>query len=209
MQNRTHYHAAPMSKRTEILQLLKLHGPLRARDLEQRGYSGAYLRKLYQQGELDRPARGLYAIVNDEPTEHRSLLEAHRRVPRATICLLSALRFHNLTTEAPFEVWMAATRTTRTPTVDYPAIRLVRMSGKALSYGIEHATIESQKVPVYSIAKTLADCFKFRNQIGLDVAVEALREALTGRHVTIDEVWRAAAVCRQSNTMRPYMEAMV
>lgn len=199
-----------MSKRAEIIRLLQLHGPLRARDLEQRGYTGSYLRKLVAQGVLDRPSRGLYALLDDEPSEHRSLLEAARQLPQATICLLSALRYHELTTEAPFEVWMAAPRTTRTPVVTgYPAIRLVRMSGEALTYGREQANIEGQKVPVFAIAKTIVDCFKFRNQIGLDVAIAALREAISDKRTTVDELWQAAAVCRQTNVMRAYLEAIV
>lgn len=198
-----------MSKRSEIIEILRQNGPLRVRDLRQQGYSGGYLRKLYQQGVLDRPSRGLYALMDDAPSEHRSLLEASRRLPQATICLLSALRFYDLTTEAPFEVWMAATRTTRTPVDDYPAIRLVRMSGDALQYGVERVDIEGQSVRLFSIAKTLADCFKFRSQVGLDVAIEALRQAISEKRVTVDELWEAAAVCRQSNVMRPYLEAVV
>jgi predicted transcriptional regulator of viral defense system len=121
---------------------------------------------------------------------------------------LSALRFHELTTQAPFEVWLAIDEKARLPKVDYPPIRIVRFSGKSLEFGIQEHRIEGVAVRVYSPAKTIADCFKYRNKIGLDVALEALRDCWQERRATTDELWAAAKVCRVANVMRPYMESL-
>lgn len=196
------------SKKQQILDLLQKTGVLRPRDLTALGISGMYLNKLYEQGILDRPSRGLYTLADGEPTENRSMAEAGKLVPDGTICLLSALRFHELTTESPFEVWLAISRKARLPKVDYPVLRIVRFSGDALSFGAEEHEIEGVPVKVYSPAKTVADCFKYRNKIGLDVAIEALRDCLGQKMATMDELWSAAKVCRMSQVMRPYLEAV-
>ena len=198
----------PQSKKDRILGLLRTTGILRPRDLERLGISGEYLNKLYAAGLLDRPSRGLYTLAGSEPTEHRTLVEASKRVPRGIVCLLSALRFHDLTTQSPFEVWMAIDEKARLPKIDYPPLRIVRFSGDALSFGVKEERIEGVAVPVYSPAKTVADCFKYRNKIGLDVAIEALRDCLRQRKATMDELWNAAKVCRMSRVMRPYLEAV-
>src|SRR5690606_12755497 len=139
----------------------------------------------------------------------RSLVEACRRVPRGAVCLLSALQFHGLTTPAPFEVWMAIDESARQPRGDSPSLRIVRFSGAALTYGVQEYVVEGVTVRVYSPAKTVADCFKYRNKIGIDVAIEALRDCLRQRKATADELWQAAKVCRMTNVMRPYLEATV
>jgi predicted transcriptional regulator of viral defense system len=198
----------PETKRARILQLLKKTEVLRPRDLEEIGISGVYLNKLYAEGLLERPSRGLYTLADSEPSEHRTIAEAGKRIPQGVICLLSALRFHDLTTQAPFEVWMAIDQKARHPNVDYPPVRIVRFSGDALAFGIEEHVVDGVKVRVYSPAKTIADCFKYRNKIGLDVAIEALRDCLQQRKATLDELWSAAKVCRMSNVMRPYLEAV-
>jgi predicted transcriptional regulator of viral defense system len=158
---------------------------------------------------LDRPARGLYTVHDAQVTEHHSLAEACKRVPHGVVCLISALRFHGFTTQAPFEVWLAIDRKARRPRQDLPPLRIVRFSGKALTQGIETHLIEGVKVRLYSPAKTIADCFKYRNKIGLDVALEALRECWRERRCTMDELWRFAKTCRVSNVMRPYLESLV
>jgi predicted transcriptional regulator of viral defense system len=196
------------TKRERIIQLLKETGVLRPRDLEEIGVSGVYLNKLYAEGLLDRPSRGLYTLADGEPSEHRTIAEASKRVSQGVICLLSALRFHELTTQSPFEVWMAIDEKARLPKIDYPPVRIVRFSGDALSFGVEKHEIDGVKVHVYSPAKTVADCFKFRNKIGLDMAIEALRDCLKQRKATVDELWSAAKVCRMSNIVRPYMKAV-
>jgi predicted transcriptional regulator of viral defense system len=172
------------------------------------GISGDYLHKLYSEGVLERPSRGLYTLPGANTSEYRSVVEASKRVPHGVLCLLSALRFHNLTTQSPFEVWLAIDEKARCPRVDNPPLRVVRFSGAALTYGVEMHSVEGVPVKVYSPAKTVADCFKYRNKIGLDVAIEALRDSLAQRKVTLDELWSAAKVCRMSKVIRPYLEAM-
>ncbi len=196
------------TKKQQILALLKQSGVLRPRDLKPLGISGVYLNRLYQQGVLDRPSRELYTLRHSKPSENRSLVEAAKLVPHGTVCLLSALRFHGLTTGSPFEVWLAISRKARLPKVDYPVLRIVRYSGDALSFGLQTHDIEGVEVRVYSPAKTVADCFKYRNKIGLNVAIEALRDCLSQRKATVDELWAAAKVCRMSNVIRPYLESV-
>jgi len=198
----------PSTKRERILRLLKKTGVLRPRDLEEVGISGVYLNKLYAEGLLDRPSRGLYTLADSEPSEYRTIAEAGKRVPHGVVCLLSALRFHDLTTQAPFEAWLAIDEKARLPNIDYPPVRIVRFSGQALSYGVEEHKVDGVNVHIYSPAKTVADCFKYRNKIGLDVAIEALRDCLRQRKATLDELWSSAKVCRMSNVMRPYLEAV-
>ena len=198
----------PRTKRERILQLLSKTGVLRPRDLEEVGISGVYLNKLYAEGVLDRPSRGLYTLHDTEPSEYRTIAEASKRVPHGIICLLSALRYHDLTTQSPFEVWLAIDQKARLPNIDYPPLRIVRFSGDALSFGVQEYKVEGVKIRVYSPAKTVADCFKYRNKIGLDVAIEALRDCWQQKKATMDELWDAAKVCRMSKVMRPYLEAV-
>ena len=196
------------SKKQRILDLIKKTGVLRPRDVASLGISGVYLNKLFAQGVLDRPSRGLYTLADSEPGENRSIAEAAKLVPKGTVCLLSALRFHELTTESPFEVWLAINRKARLPKIDYPPLRIVRFSGDALTFGLQSHEIEGVPVRIYSPAKTVADCFKYRNKIGLDVAIESLRDCLSQRKATMDELWAAAKVCRMSTIIRPYLEAV-
>lgn len=196
------------TKRDQILRLLQKNRVLRPRDVEAAGISRTYLAKLHSEGLLDRPGRGLYVLQDDEPSEDRTLLEASRRVPRGTICLLTALQYHGLTTQAPFEIWMAIDEKARQPKVENPPLRIVRFSGHALVYGVEQHSVEGTKIRIYSSAKTVADCFKYRNKVGLDVALEALRDCLRRRKATADQLWEAAKACRMTNVMRPYLEAL-
>lgn len=182
---------------------------LRARDFVRAGIAREHLSRLVADGVLVRPGRGLYVLSDDAPTEHRSLVEATRLVPSGVICLLSALQFHGLTTQAPFEVWLAIDHKARMPKSESPSLRIVRFTGLALSYGIEEHILEGARVRIYSVAKTVTDCFKFRNKIGLDVAIEALRDCLRQKKANRDELWDAAKVCRMTNVMQPYLEATV
>lgn len=192
----------------QVLKIVRKEGMLRPRDLDQYGIPRVYLSRLCERGLLQRVDRGLYVLPGAEATEHHTLAEACKRIPNGVLCLLSALRFHQLTTQAPFEIWMALKGTTWQPQIDRPKIRFVRFSGSAFETGIEQHMIERVSVKVYSPAKTVADCFKYRNKIGLDVAMEALRETWRSRKATMDELWEAAKVCRVANVMRPYLEAM-
>jgi predicted transcriptional regulator of viral defense system len=143
-----------------------------------------------------------------KPTENRTLAEVGKRVPGGVVCLLSALQFHRLTTQAPYEVWLAIDRKAWRPiSVELP-LRIFRFSGPALSQGIEEHRIEGVPVKVYTPAKTVADCFKYRNKIGLDVALEALRVCWKQRQATMDQLWQAANICRVANVMRPYLESL-
>jgi predicted transcriptional regulator of viral defense system len=193
---------------TRVLALAREAGILRPRDLDPLGIPRVYLSRLQQAGRLNRIGRGLYALPSAEATENRTLAEAAKRVPNGVICLLSALRFHELTTQAPFEVWMAIGEKAWRPRVEYPRLRIVRFSKAALSEGVEGHRLEGVPVRLFSVAKTVADCFKYRNKIGLDVAIEAFRECRRQRRCSMDELWHFAQVCRVRNVMRPYLEAL-
>lgn len=154
-------------------------------------------------------ARGVYTAADAAITEHHTVVEAAARVPHAVVSLLSALRFHELGTQAPHEIWLAIDRKAWKPVVDWPPIRIVRFSGEALTFGVETHTLEGVPVNITSREKTVADCFKYRNKIGLDVALEALRDYLRARGRSVDALMRAARVCRVARVMQPYLEAMV
>lgn len=192
----------------DVLALATRQPLLRARDLTAQALPTILLSRLVAAGKLERVARGVYSLPGRELSEHRSLAEVALRMPRGVVCLLSALRVHGIGTQAPFEVWLAIPPHTPTPRLDQPALRVVRMSGPALSEGVEPIDIDGVQVPVFSAAKTVADCFKFRNKIGLDVALEALRDGWAQRKLTMDALWHYAAVNRVSNVMRPYLESI-
>jgi predicted transcriptional regulator of viral defense system len=201
-----------MAKTTAGEQILDLaaHQPLvRPRDVEALGIARESLLRLYRRGLLVRQARGVYALPQTPVTEHHSLAMAANRVPRGVICLLSALRFHGLTTQDPHEVWIVIDLKARKPSVQSPALRVVRFSGRSLVEGVEESEIEGVRVRVYSSAKTVADCFKYRHKIGIDVAIEALRDSIRTRKTSVDEIHRYAKVCRVANVMRPYLESAV
>lgn len=188
--------------------LIRELGVARPRDLEARGLPRRVLRSLVADGTVIRVGRGLYTLVQEEPDEHRILLEAARRVPQGVLCLLSALRLHGVTTQQPYQAWIALEVSARQPRVDHPPLRVIRMSGPAWTAGRVEHQIEGVAVPVFGVAKTVADCFKFRSKVGLDVALEALREVLADRRATIDELWAMARVCRVSRVMQPYLESL-
>ena len=191
-----------------ILDLAAERGLIRPRDLTERGLPTVALTRLVRQGRLQRVGRGLYALPDRPVSEHNALAEVARKHPHAIVCLLSALRFHDLTTQSPFEVWLAIPNKARAPKMDYPPLRIVRFSGEALTLGVEDHIIDGVPVRVTSVARTVADCFKFRNKIGLDVALEALQEAWRAKRVSMDELWHYATLCRVTNVMRPYMESL-
>ena len=181
---------------------------IRSRDLAKHRISRTALARMQAKGEIERLGRGLYALPGTSGTLHQSLVEVAKRVPKAVACLLTALRFHELTTQAPFEVWFALPREAWKPRLEYPRLRVLRFSGKALTAGIETRVIEGVPVRVYNVAKTVADCFKYRNKFGLDVALEALRECWREKKATMDELNRYADICRVRNVMRPYLESL-
>jgi predicted transcriptional regulator of viral defense system len=186
---------------------LRRSGTARARELEADGVPRAQLSRLVAAGELQRLARGVYALPGYRGTEHSALLTVAKRAPLAVFCLLTALRLHGLTTQAPFEAWIAIGNKDHAPRLDYPPLRIVRFSAPSLAYGLQTMQVDGGALRVTSVAKTVADCFKFRNKIGLDVALEALREARRSGKAGADELWRCARVDRVANVMRPYLEA--
>ena len=190
-----------------ILDIVGQAGVLRPRDLDAHGIPRIYLSRLCERGLLQRVGRGLYVLPNADVSEHHTLVEACKRVPHGVVCLLSALRFHGLTTQSPHEVWLAIGSKVWRPQVDHPALRFFRFSARSLEAGVEEHSIEGVIVRVYNPAKTVADCFKYRNKIGLDVALEALRDCRRQGRCTNDELWHYAKICRVANVMRPYMEA--
>jgi predicted transcriptional regulator of viral defense system len=197
------------SAEQKILAMAHAHKMIRPRDLEDHGIAREQLRRLHQAGKLRRIARGVYMLPDQPISEHHSLALAIKQAPKAKVCLLSALRFHDLTTQAPHEIWLAMAHNAVLPRIVTPSIRLVKFSGRALEDGVEHHQIDGVDVPVYNAAKTVADCFKFRNKIGLDVAIEALRDARRSRKATMDEIYHFAKICRVATVMRPYMESVV
>jgi predicted transcriptional regulator of viral defense system len=191
-----------------VLALAQERPLLRARDLAERSLPTVALTRLVAAGRLERVARGVYSLPGRALSEHRSLAEVSLRVPQGVVCLLSALRVHGIGTQAPFEVWLAIPHHFPTPRLDQPALRAVRMSGPAMTEGIERMRIDGIDVPVFTAEKTVADCFKFRNKIGLDVALEALRDGWSRGLLSMDGLARHAATDRVANVMQPYLESV-
>src|SRR3984957_332671 len=181
---------------------------LRPRDFARLAIHPQQVSRLVDKGELVRVGRGRYVLPDADHSENLGLALVAAAVPRSTICLLSALRFHNIGTQAPHEVWTAVKRGAARPRLSYPPIRLAIFSGVAFAFGVERHLIDGVPVRIYSAAKTVADCFKYRNKIGLDVAIEALREGLRAKNCTREELWAAGKACRVTTVIRPYLEAM-
>lgn len=196
------------SKTEQALRLIREMGVVRPRDLASHGITPEHLRRLCHRRLIEQPARGLYRAANAEVTAHHSLATVAKRVPNGVICLLSALRFHEFTTQSPPEVWVGIRSGARVPLLGKPMVRFVRYSAVSLAAGSESHQIEGVPVRVTIPAKTVADCFKYRNKIGLDVALEALRECRRLRRATPNQIAQFAKVNRVFNVMRPYLEAL-
>ena len=191
-----------------VLALARRRGVLRPRDLDAQGLPREVLRRLYRAGKLERRARGIYVVADAPLSEHALLSAASARVPGGVICLLSALRFHDLTTQNPSEVWLAIDHKARVPKEPELPLRIVHFSGPARTSGIETYVVGGVRVPVYGAAKTVADCFKYRRKIGVDVAIEALRDCWRTGKCSIDELSHFATMCRVTTVMRPYLETV-
>mgnify|MGYP004703293755 CR=1 FL=1 len=198
-----------MSRQQQILELARIKGIIRAEDVEAVGISRNYLYRMLKEDLLKKSAVGLYALSEAPVTENSDLVEISKRMPQAVVCLISALSYHEITTQIPHEIWLAIPRGSWRPDVEYPPLNLTYVSEPAYSFGVQEHVINGVTVKIYSPAKTVADCFKFRNKIGLDVTIEALREAWRSRKVTVDELVKAAEINRVSKIMRPYLEATV
>ncbi len=183
-------------------------GIVRPADLAAQGIPRQQLYDLVREGRVTRLARGLYVAENHSLTAQNTLALVAKRVPGSVFCLLTALRFHGLTTQAPADVWIALPEKARRPSLDYPRLRVARFSGEALTEGIETHRIEKVDVRVYSAAKTVADCFKYRNKIGIDVAVEALRDFARRHRGGATELARYAGICRVARVMQPYLDSI-
>ncbi len=195
--------------KTDALLRLARKGPVRARDLDRAGVPRAYLRRLCERGLLERVDRGLYRLADAPVTELHSLVEVAARVPHAVVCLLSALQVHGLTAEAPHAVWVLIDRHARAPKFSYPKLQVVRASGPAREHGVETRKIEGTRVRLTTPAKTVADCFRYRRHVGLDIALAALRDYLRARRGGVDALVEAARADRVHARMRPYIEALV
>ena len=199
----------PDSQEAAVLELAKQRPLLRARDLVSKGLPTIGLTRLVAARKLERVARGVYSLPNRRVTEHSSLAEVCLRVPNAVVCLPSALRFHGIGTQAPFEVWIALPYKASTPKLDSPDIRVIRMSSAGLAEGVETTVIDGVTVSVFDLAKTIVDCFKFRNKLGIDVALEALHHAWGAGRLSMSSIERYARAAKMSNVMRPYLQSMV
>ncbi|HQX60987.1 MAG TPA: type IV toxin-antitoxin system AbiEi family antitoxin domain-containing protein [Burkholderiaceae bacterium] len=191
-----------------VLDLVGQKGLLRASDLDAIGAPRIVLTRLSAAGLLDRVGRGLYRLPDAQASEFESLGTIATKVPQAVFCLLTALQFHELTTQLPRQVWIAMPRGSHPPRIDYPPLKMVQFTGEAYAAGVEEVERDGVKLRVYGVAKTVADCFKHRNKIGLDVALEALKDARSRNKASSDDIWRYAKVCRVANVMRPYLESI-
>lgn len=198
-----------LTQSDRILELALHQRLLSAADVRAQGWSPQLLVKLEQDGKLQRVTRGLYSLPDSPVTEHQSLIEVCRRVPKAVVCLLSALQFHEIGTQLPFEVWIALPEATQTPALDHTALRIARLRGEAYSEGIETFLEHGSAIRVYSVAKTITDCFKFRHKVGLDVALEALKDAWRQRKLDMNQVTHFARINRVEKVMQPYLETVV
>ena len=196
------------TKTEKLLELIRRKQVVRPRDLRHARIPRTYLNRLAERGQLQRIDRGLYTAESLAISEHISLFEVSRRVPKGVICLLSALNFHEIGTQVPHEVWIAIDVKAWTPRIASPAVRILRFSGKALHFGVQEKEVKGGNIRVFSPAKTVADCFKFRNKIGLDIALEALRDSYRQKKLTMNQLWEAAQICRVANVMRPYLESL-
>lgn len=199
----------PLTQRTRAIRLLKSRGMLRLRDFISQGIQPETLSRLVEDGQIAKVTRGLYQLPGAQIHASHSLAEAAALVPKGVICLLSALQFHELTLQMPSGVWIAIGRTAWKPTISNPPLRFVRFSGWALTDGVEQYPIGPSKVSITNPARTIVDCFRYRNKIGVDVAMEGLRAGIRRRKCTPDQLWHYAKLARVWSIMRPYVETVV
>lgn len=196
------------SYKQKVLQMVSKTGVVRMSDLTKQGITRATVSRLVNEKKLEKLALGLYCLPGTGFSEKESLIIVASRAPQAVFCLLTALQIHDLTIQLPRKVWIAMPKGSHVPKMSYPPLKMVQYSDEAFSEGIEIIESDNIKLRVYNLAKTIADCFKHRNKIGLDVVMEVLKEAYSKNKVTIDELWRYAKICRVANVVRPYIEAI-
>ena len=200
---------ADISSRTLDLQNLGARTFFRQRDAAELGVGSRALRRLVDNGSVERVTRGLYRVADAEVTEHHTRAAVCARVPSAVVCLLTALSVHELGTQLPHQVWIAIPHKARTPRLSGLPVRVVRFSGASRRYGVVDTTFEGVPVRITSPARTVVDCFRFRRLVGKDVALEALRDALFDRKASVGQIWRAAEVCRAKSLVGPVLEALM
>jgi predicted transcriptional regulator of viral defense system len=200
--------ASTDNQAAKVVRLARESGWLSAGDLEQAAVPRIVLTRMVAGGQLERVARGLYRLPTFDLSQHVELATIARKAPQVVFCLLTALQFHELTTQLPWQVWIGMPRGSHTPRIDHPPLRMIQFTGEHYGYGIEEHRREGTTLRVYGVAKTVADCFKHRNKVGLDVAIEALKDAIRHRKAGFDDLWRAAEACRVAEVMRPYMETI-
>ena len=197
------------SKVEEAVDLFKEHGGvLRTSEAERAGIHNRTLYHMLEEGYIEKLERGVYKLVGHGPLSNPDLAIVATKIPKARICLVSALDFHDMTTEIPHHVHIALPRTSRDPKLDYPPLSVYRFSGKSLTEGIEKHEVDGVIVHVYSPAKTIADCFKFRNKIGKDIAIEALERGIREGKASYKDVLDYAEICRVKTVIKPYMESI-
>lgn len=196
------------TKKQQVIALAGRRSIIRAKDLAALDLPRTYLRRLVEEGVLERVARGVYRLTGAPVSSQATLAEAANRVPEGVVCLLSALQFHETGTQLPWQVWMAIDRKAWKPKIEDLPLKVVRFSGPSLTEGIEIHRIDGAEVKIYSLAKTVADCFKYRNKLGIEVALEALKDCRREGRCNIDDLWRYAKIDRVASVMRPYLEAV-
>lgn len=194
----------------KALKTIEKHGgQLRMADAIKAGIARRTLYRLTDEGKLERVTRGVYRLADLPEISYPDLVTVSLRAPKAVICLVSALSFHDLTTQVPHSVWIAIPRDSRPPRIDYPPISWVELSGSAFESGIEVHSIDQTTVRIYGPEKTIADCFKYRNKIGMDIVLEALNLYMRTTERDVDTLLHYARICRVEAVMKPYMEALV
>ena len=197
-----------MNNSEKIQQLIRMNQPFSSMEAQKLGISRMALTRMCHNGLIERVAHGIYVATASLPSNFEDMKVAAKFVPYGIFCLFSALKFHNLTTQLPHDIWMAVPQGSRHKELDHPAINYISLSSGSYNFGIEEHEVDGMKLKVYSVAKTVADCFKFRNKIGLEVAIEALKDAKVSRKATNAEIFKAAKACRVKKIIMPYMEAM-
>lgn len=197
-----------MTKTECLLEFVRERGLVRAREVEGEGYPTALLYRLRDRGDLEQVGPGLFRHPEAELTERHSYVEAAKLVPSGVICLLSGLAFHHIGTQNPWRVWIALEKGKQRPRSPGLPLKIVWFSGEAMHEGVEEHEVEGVGVQVFEPAKTVADLFKFRNKVGVDVAIEALREGLERQLFSRDRILKFAKICRVEQVMRPYLRAL-